>query len=262
MTKPTHKHDLPSAWILWRASWKNFRVYWLHYVKVMAVVSLPINLLGLSTSLATDASLNAYISIAAILMNVALIWAIFQIEKTGQAPRLSSSYYDGSVAIVRYLLVSISLVLMLVPAAFGAAIYLSSIRAIDTASSTPEQLLIGLVCVLIALPSVWLIVRFGLAPIVAIVYGLSPFAALRYARSLTLGHFWQTAGRYGMLGLGLIALAVPIALATAGLSLLKLGPLATLFGQLATTFTALPLANIYLLHLLRGLEHQSVSLDK
>lgn len=254
MTRRPRKSPLPSAWKLARAAWKDFRADWKSYAKILAVVSIPINLLGLSTGLATDPSMNAYTTIAAIIMNVALIWAIVQSEKTGKAPGISSSYYDGSVAIVRFLLITVALVLMLIPAAFGAAIYLASLSAIDASVSLPEQLLISAVCLLIALPSVWMIIRFGLAPIAAIDTGLPPVASLRYARKLTLGRFWRTLARYAMLALYLIALAVPIALVTAGMSYLKLGPVPTVFFQLTTTLTALPLANLYLLHLMRSLE--------
>jgi len=201
--------------------------------------------------------MNAYTSIASIVMNVALIWAIVRAEKTGEVPRISSSYYDGSVAIVRYLLVTVLLVLMLLPAAFAAAIYLASMSSINTTSSLPEQLLIGTVCVLIALPSFWLIIRFGLAPIAAVDTGLPPIAALRYARNITIGHFWSTLAHYALLGVYIICLAIPIALITALLSFLKLGPIPTIFFQLATTFIVLPLANIYLLKLMHNLDQQS-----
>jgi hypothetical protein len=253
MSKNSPKSDLPSAWKLWRAAWNDFRNDWMSYAKILAVVAIPINYLGLFSSIATDASMNAYTSIASITMNVALIWAIVRADKTGEVPKVSSSYYDGSVAIVRFLLVTILLVLMLLPAAFAAAIYLASMSAINTSSSLPEQLLIGTVCVLIALPSFWLIIRYGLAPIATIDTGLPPIAALRYARNLTLGRFWRTLARYALLAIFLLVLAIPIAIVTAVLSFLKLGPVPTIFFQLATTFTALPLGNIYLLKLMHAL---------
>ena len=256
MSNSPRKPKLISAWKLWRAAWSDFRADWKYYAKILAVVAIPINLLGLSSSLSTDPSVNAYTSVAAIIMNVALIWAIVYAEKNKFVPGIAVSYYDGSVAIVRFLLATVVLVVWLIPAAFGAAIYLASLNVVSAGATLSEQLLIGSVCILIALPSVWLLTRFGLAPLVTVESGMRPIAALRYARNLTLGRFWRTLSHYALLALYLIGLAVPIAIVTAVLSFLKLGAVPTVFFQLATTFTTLPLANLYLLRLLRTLEHK------
>jgi hypothetical protein len=147
------------------------------------------------------------------------------------------------------------LVLMLVPAALGAAVYLAATTAgIDSGAPVSEQLLIGFVCLLVALPSFHLLIRFGLAPVAAIDSDLRPLAALRYARRLTLGKYWRLAGRYVSLLILIVIIAIPIALVTALFAMLKLVPVATLWFQLATTFTALPIANIYLLKLYHELE--------
>ena len=262
MSKNSPKSGLPSAWKLWRAAWKAFRDDWMSYVKILAVVAVPISIMGLFEGIRTseqlfiapvDPTVAAFANFATIIMNVALISAIIQSDKTGKVPGVSASYYVGTAGLVRFLLVAVVLVPMLIPAAFGAAIYQASLSVTQTSVSLPEQLLIGSVCLIIALPSVWLIVRYGLAPIAAIDTGLPPVAALRYARNLTLGRFWRTLARYALLAIFLFVLAIPIAIVTAVLSFLKLGPVPTIFFQLATTFTALPLGNIYLLKLMHAL---------
>lgn len=254
----TKKNQLPKplgAWKLIRAAIDEYKNDWKPYIAILAIVAVPTNVLALSNSITSDATVGSYISFAALIMNVALTWAIVERARTGVVPRPSAAYYDGGIAIVRFLLVTAALVLMLVPAALGVVIYLASIAAGDIAgTSLGEQLLIALVCLVMVMPSLWLLVRFGLAPVIAVTTGLRPIAALRYARRLTLGRFWRMTGRYTVLVLFLVALSIPIALVTALLAFLKLGPLAMLFFQLATTFTALPLANIYIFRLYRDLE--------
>jgi hypothetical protein len=243
------------AWKLMRTALSELRQNWGGFALILAVIAVPTNIIGLSKAVSGDPALGAYMSFAALVMNVALIWSIMERDRTGVMPRPHQAFYDGSVALVRFLVVTALLVLMLVPAALGAAIYLASNSA-ATASGSPiiEELLIGIVCGVLALPSIWMLTRFALAPVITVATGLRPVAAMRYARKLTIGRFWRMFGRYAALVLFLIVLSIPIALVTALLAFLKLATLATLFFQIATTFLALPFANLYIYHLYRGLE--------
>ncbi|HVQ44618.1 MAG TPA: hypothetical protein VMT30_06675 [Candidatus Saccharimonadia bacterium] len=242
------------AWKLWVAAVADMRTQWKRYLAILAVVTVPLNLFNLFPGLATDSTFNLATQIAAVIMNVALIWAIVEFERTGVTPGIGAAYYDGSVAIVRFLMSALLLVLMLVPAAFAATLYIIGFLAVSDAGTIAEQLILASICLLIAAVSGWWMVRFGLAPTIAVAEGARPLAALRRSRRLTLGRFWRVFSRYAALVFFIAVTAVPIALVTAGLSYLKLGPIPTIFFGLATTFTALPLLNLYLLKLYRSLE--------
>ena len=176
-----------AAWKLFRAALGDFRRGWKRYGLILAVVAVPLDLLMLLPGVAADPNFQAYSQLAFIIMNVALVWAMVEHERTGHIPRPAAAYYSGSAAIVRFLLTTILLVLLLIPAALGTAFYVVGAAAVDAVGTLAEQLLITFVCLLIALPSVLLLVRFGLAPIISVANGLRPIHALRYSRSLTLG---------------------------------------------------------------------------
>jgi hypothetical protein len=242
------------AWKLFRAAMAELRRHWKPYVLVMAIVAVPLDLVLLIPGVSTDPSAQAITNFAVITMNIALIWAIVQQERTGKAPRPSVAYYSGSEALIRTVLTMAALVLMLIPAAFAAVIYILGAVTAQAVGTLPEEILILFVSVLIAMISVWWLVRFGLAPIIAVAEGLTPIHALRYSRRLTLGRFWRVFSRYAALIFFIFLSALPIALITAGISAIHLAPIATLFFELVTTFTALPLLNIYLLRLYRNLD--------
>lgn len=243
-----------SAWKMFRAALLDLKHGWKRYVLIMAIVAVPMNLFLLAPGLSTDPAFQAYSLIFLVIMNVALLWAISTHERTGQVPGLAAAYYDGSIAIVRFLLTMLALVLMLIPVTFATVLYILGSAVVDASGTLPEQMLILFACLLISMISGWLIVRFGLAPIIVVADGTRPVHALRYARTLTLGRFWRVFARMAALVLFVAITALPIAAVTALLSALHLAPLATLFFELITTFTALPLINIYGLRLYRDLE--------
>ena len=257
MTKASARpSQLLSARKLAREAIDELRSGWKRYVPIIAIVIVPIDVLALTSSAAGgDATVSAYSLIVSLAMNVALIWAIVEKERTGVIPRMSSAYYDGSVAMVRFFLVSAMLVLLLAPAALGAAIYVAAATAAtNSGASAGELYLILIPCVILILISVHLLVRNGLALIAVVDGQLRPLAAMRYARSLTKSRYWRLAKYYFSLLVLIILIAIPIALGTTFLAFLKLAPVATLFFQLATTFTVLPIVNIYLLRLYHNIE--------
>ena len=233
-------------------SWRAYRTDWKAYLKILAVVAVPINLL---TLIITDPMANSYTSFAAIIMNLAVIWAIVQRHQTGRVPKIAQAYYEGTASFVRYTLTTLALVIMLLPAAFAAALYVTGLAAEAAIGiSGPEMALLGLVALIIASPSFFLLIRYGFSPIAVVHDDLRPMSALRRARFYTLGRFWPVAGRLVMLGLFLIAVSVPASLITLGLSQFKLGPVPGLFFSIVGTLTALPLANLYIIRLYRDLQ--------
>lgn len=260
LKRPKKTQSLPAprpigAWQLWKASITELWRGWKGYTLILAVIAVPSDLLALSPTLGKDAGFNSFFEVAAVIMNIALAWAVVQRERTGKIPRPAAAYYEGSVLIVRYLSATFLLVLTLIPAAVSAVLFVFGVLAVaDGGGSLVEQLLIIGVSLVIAAPSFWMLVRFGLGPTVTVTTDLRPLAALRYSRLLTVGRFWRMLGRYICLILGIVIAAIPISLITALLSLLHLGLVSVLFFQLVTTFVAFPLINIYLIRLFRYLE--------
>jgi hypothetical protein len=233
-----------------RASLREFGSNWKTYCLVVGLIAVPVDILSAVFSLSTSDVSYAYFSLAAYVSIVALIWAIVHGHTTGRASTLSEAYYDGSAAVVRYFLVSMVLVVLLIPAAFGAALYVTGLTASSsTGSYGPVLMLIAFVAFVIAIPSGVLLVRFGLAPFVIVQDGLPPAAALKLARSYTMGRFWPLVGRYIILGLALLGLLIPIIIATIVLSLIHLGAIATPVFEIASTLLILPMANIYMYRL-------------
>ncbi len=231
---------------------------WKRYALILACVAVPSDLLGMTGTAGPFTTIGAFLLVASLVMNVAIVWAVVQKERTGVIPRPSEAYYDGSVAFVRFVLVMLALLVLAIPATIGLVFYAMAQSAFQTTgASIGEEFLIGFVCFLPGLLSAWWFARFGLAITAVVASDLRPMAALRYARRLTLGRFWIVVRRYLGLFATLLLLAIPVALITALLGFLKLTPLAVLFFQLCTTFIALPLTNIYLLNLYRALEPKS-----
>jgi hypothetical protein len=188
-------------------------------------------------------------------MNVAVIWAMVQREKTGAVPKLSSAYYDGSIAVVRFVLVTFALVAMLIPAALGAVIFIIALNAQDAAGvSGSEMTLIGAVALILASPSFYLIIRYVLAPFAAIRDGLRPVAALRRSRIYTLGRFWPIAGRFVLLVIYLSLLGLPFFLFSEIFNLFHWTTVSNYVFETLATLILLPIGNLFMLRVYRLLE--------
>ena len=252
------KSGLPRSWHLFRAALADYRRDLRAYLEILAIVAIPTNLLLLLPLFSQDPLASSYISFASIAMNVALIWAMAERQEYGEMPGIRRAYYDGSVALIRFLLITFALVLMLVPAGLGLAIFTVSFQASQYFGIYgPELVLTGVLAFILSIPSIFLLVRYGLAPYIAVRDGYAPVAALRLSWALTRRKFWAT----GVRALGglvfFVLLSVPIALATFGLSLVLQNSIPTAFFQIVATLTVLPIANLYALRLLAHLDGQA-----
>jgi hypothetical protein len=232
---------------------RDFRADWKLYFKILAVVSVPFNLLTVLGFASVDIqTLTYYGSFATVIMNVALLWAIIASAK-GERVTMPAAYYRGMGQLVSYILTTAALVCMLIPLALGVTLY-SAAATPNTGTTPGEVALVGVLSLIVALPSLYLIVRYGLSLLLVMTDGLRPIAALRRARLLTLGRFWPLTGRFLLLVVFLVILAIPAALITTGLELLQAQAWGIAFFQVAITLTLLPLAYLYGLRLLRSLE--------
>lgn len=245
-----------SGWKLIRASLGDFRRHWKRYTLILAVVTIPTNLSAIFNLAGSDQFAGSYLSLFSIIMNVALIWAMVQGEKTGTVSTLGEAYYDGSVALVRFILVTFALVVMLIPAALGVLLYLIGLTAQDvTGVSGPELIGVGIVALALAAPSFYLLVRYVQAPFAVVRDGLRPMAALRRSRLYSLGRFWPLAGRYVQLLAFITVLTFPAYLISALFTYLKWTSTGNFVFQCLATLIVLPIGNLFMLRVYRALEH-------
>jgi hypothetical protein len=253
------KNSVPkitSAWDILRASLRDYRAHWQPYIKILAIVTVPANIITLVDLNTANATVQSYVTFASVIMNVALIWAIVQSERAGATPKVATAYYDSSAFIVRFLLINAALLVMVIPAGLGAALYSVSLQyASYSGGSGPEQILLGGLALILALPTLYLLVRYGLSTMALVRDNLRPIAALKRTRSYTLGRFWSLAGRLVLLGIFLVILLLPSVLAYFLLSMLNLDNLAVVIFNIIAALTVLPVANISLMRLYRALEH-------
>lgn len=247
---------LPSGYRIAVASLRDFGASWKRLAWIVGLVAVPGNLLALNSDLAQSQLYTATSSFFAFIMNVALLWAVARRQQTGRMPTVAEAYYDGQVALVRYLLVTVALVCMLIPFALGLVLYAAGqiVPGADVGAFSPELMLLAVVWLVLTIPSFFFVVRFALGTIAAVADGFRPVAALRVSWRITNGRFWATAGRLASLALLLIVLSIPLTVLSAALGLLHAGAFATAFFEIVTTMVALPITDIYMLRLYRELE--------
>jgi hypothetical protein len=241
---------LPSGWRLFRRALENYRRDWIRYSLILGLVTVPTAILSALPAASEDPYAKFAIAAASVLMNVALVWAVAARYATGKVPTLAEAYYDGSVLIVRYLLVSLALVAMFVPAAFGIVLMgISILAAAYMNISVGEQALMGVVAFVLSVPTLHLFTRFMLSLVTVARENLRPLAALRASRNLTLGYYWPMVGRLAQALVWLLLVSIPVSLLAAGLAMLQLPAVAVVVFHIGTTLLAIPIGNLYLFEL-------------
>lgn len=249
MTRPAESKLISGRQLL-RLAWRDYRHHWWGLALIAVVVALPVNLLNL-LSTPSQSGLTGYTTAATIFMNVAIFYAATRLVNGQERPSIGEAYYQGTARSVVFILVSGVVVLMLVPATLGLLFYL--IGTLPTAGSSislGEQILIGFIALLLAVPTVWWLVRFFLAPFGALAESLPPLATLRRARQLTLGRFWQVLGRLVIIGLAAIVIAFILVIFPTLIDIVWHSQTALSFiFQLLLSLILLPLAGLYLARL-------------
>ncbi|MBW3538297.1 hypothetical protein KY386_02265 [Candidatus Parcubacteria bacterium] len=251
--RPPRPAPLPSAWRLLRGSLGVMKRRWRPLVGITAVGAVTTGLLSASRDLAADPALAVYRSLATLVMNTALIWAVIRLHQ-GQPVTLRSAYYSGTAALVRFMLVALVLALQLVPLAAGAIIYDQGTGSAAVAVSLGERLLLGLIWLVLALPTLYWLTRSIFSLYIVQEPEVTPVQALRRSTAAVRGRTLAVARRLLVLAvLAVVVMALPpLALAvTVGLRQ-PFWLLALL--QLATSLVLLPLAAVYGYRLYRALE--------
>lgn len=257
---PIAEKKLISGWSLWRQTLVAYHNHWQWYSIIVLVITIPTAIIvGIAP---TDSTVAAYGSLAALMMNVALIYAINHFDKSPDSkPKLRGLFYESSEVFVRYIVVGLVLAIMLIPAAWGLGIV-----GLGGNTTTPpplgELVLFAIIGFIVAIPSIYLLTRNGLAIILVFQDKLWPAQALRRSRELTKGWFWPLIGRYLILSLGLLIAIIPFSLIFIGLLVSTQNQVfATLF-QISNATIILPLLYLYLFKLKHALDSKNTPISE
>ncbi len=244
-------YKLPSGWQLWRKTIANFRRHIWRYILLVLAVIIPTKVIN--TLAGGDSTVAVYTLIASLFMNGALIYAVIRLRaEPASKPKLRELYYNSSAGLLRYIIVSVVLAVMLIPAAFG--LWLSGAGASANAAPTlGEQLLLGFIGLIISIPSIYLLIRNGLASLIVYEGTTWPAQALKASRDLTKGHFWAIVARYLIMALGLLVAILPLTLVCIGLFLLTQIQFFITLNQIINVTLLLPLFYLYTYELCKSL---------
>lgn len=240
---------LPGTWVLLRQSVRFLRQHFWRLVAVVAVVAVPTSLLDLAIGTEGETQLRAYFSLAALLMNLALLWTIIKLDQ-GESVGLSRAYYLGTASFVRFMLVALVLALQLLPFIIGTSIYAIGVAGAGGSVALVEKLLLAGLGLALTAPTLFWLTRYLFALFIIPTSPKSPIEALRTSRAAVKGRGFGVFRRLGLFGLlAVVVLALP----SVGLILLAQGGGWLVGLQLTTTLLFLPLTNIYLYKLFRAL---------
>lgn len=121
------------------------------------------------------------------LVSMALIWTFRQLHSDTPRPvSIKNAYYNGTAPFVRYLLVNTVIVLQLVPALLGLAIY-QQVLGTGLAASSAESFVWLMLLIMMLLLSFYMVSSSIFALFIVTLPDVTPMQALRSARELV--HF-------------------------------------------------------------------------
>lgn len=244
----------PKPWALFKQSLKGYQQHKRALALIILTVILPVALLAnFAVDPGSDTTLSAYLTFAQLAMNVALVYAIVQLM-SGRPVGIRESYYKGSAMLIRMILVALLLTVMLLPLLLGLLIFAYGVVAPGTALSVPEKTLMGLLALIISVPSIVMVTRglWGLYAIFETDHG--PWDAIKHSRLLTKGKVVITLGRLiALVFLLLLMLVVPVGL-LALLANFTQNVFVLVLIQVIIALIVLPLSNLYLYQYYKGLK--------
>lgn len=137
----------------------------------------------------TDQTTGAYQSILAVVGSLALIWALRQVV-AGNRPRVRDAFYDGMQPLVPFLLVLLMISIQLLPLIIGSSLYALVINN-GIAVAAGERLIWAVVCILLALWSLYMLSSSVFALYIVTLPEMTPLKALRSARQLVRRRRWK-----------------------------------------------------------------------
>ncbi len=240
---------------LLKSSWSEWRLWWRPLILLAAVVGIPVAVAStflLDTG--SDSALSAYLTLAQLIMNTALIYAVFLLRVDAKR-QLSPGrvYYDSSVVLVRIILTTALLGLLALPLLLGVLIIAYGIVLPGVALGAGEQALIILLSLLALVPGFYVITRSWASIYVLFESPDGPIASLRMSWRLTKGVTTGVFNRlFGLAGLTMLVLIVPTGILLFSQNYFH----SNLFGfalQLMLSLLVLPFTTLYLTKLYQEL---------
>ena len=235
---------LSKSWPLFKLAWADLLQDWKLYVGIVALVTIPTDLLTTYFGATSGSTLAAYVSIAGIFMDVALVYAVVRRHRESKKSLgIRTAYYSGSHAVLRFLLVALMLGVMILPLAIGTEIY--SLGVAGGGGSIGEAALLGIVGLPFMLVSIWLLGRCLLSLIMIVDREVHPVSAIRLTWRATRRRFWALFGRsLALVAYLVMVLILPIII----LGIIYLVSKSSFFAvliQVAISLVALPLIILY-----------------
>lgn len=237
---------LVGPWTLGKQALAELRRHWKLYTLIVALIEVPTNLATTYLGITAGTDTEAYLAIAGVFMEVALIYAVTRYRRGQAVITLREAYYSGSRVVLRFILVVALLAVMLLPLVVASDIY-----GVSASSTTPvssgELILLGSISLILALPSFWLLGRTLLA-IIAVVDNedeLRPVTAIRLAWRLTRHRYWRTLGRMLAVILWQIPIIILPIIVLGGLYVLTQNVFFVAVLQMAIAIVVLPFTMIY-----------------
>lgn len=168
------------------------------------------NFLAGSASNPTTEGGSVYQWILTVIVSLAFIWALRQVVANKPAT-VRTAYYQGMQPLVPFVLVLIVIILQLLPALAGAAIF-SLIASSALAVTIIEKLFWGLILLSLILLSLYMISSSIFALYIVALPGMTPLRALRSARKLVIYRRSVIIRRLIVLPLALILLSALVML--------------------------------------------------
>lgn len=242
------------SWGLFKDAIKMYRANWKLFVGIVLVVSIPASIASVYLiDPASDSSLTAYITLAQLAMNSAVIYAIFQLHSK-KLVGVKDAYYRGSGGFIRLVLTAFVLVIISLLLVLGLLILFLGLLVPETALALGEKLLISLLALILLIPGFYLLARTVLSLYVIFDGEKGPFQAVAESWRLTSGNGWKSLGiLFFLLVYIFILILIPAAILVVLLSLTQVIFFQFLL-QVLVGLTVLPISNLYLFNYYQGLK--------
>lgn len=220
---------------------------------IILVVMLPLVILGFITN--NDQITGNYGSLATLVMNLAVVYAVVRLKAGDERVSLRQAYYAGTTRFVPFVGVIAILAAQMIPLLIGGLIYVSGSTGATVGLGPFEiGLLVGL-WLIIGIPSFRWLTRSIFGLYLVLDAKTSPILAIRDSAALVRGRSWLIFFRLLAIALVLFVIIIVPSLAISTLPSTAGWPLraATELLQVFTSLVLLPVASVYGYNLLEAL---------
>lgn len=204
------KSKLPGAWQLLKGSITQFGRHWKLFVPMGLIVAAPASLISVTQGTNPETAIAAYAAFANLVMYLALMWLVMELE-AGRPVGIKAAYYEGSAAMVKFILTALLLTFELLPLVVGVQVYLLGTDSNTVSVSSGEKVLLGFIWLIFALPSLYLLCRSIFSLFIVQDPAMTPVKALRASWQATKRRSWAVARRLLVLaGFGIVFLVIPV----------------------------------------------------